>query len=280
MIKINKIEIVPLFPIERQKLLELLRNLSPDQWNKETICTGWSIKDIVQHLLKDDIGVISRKRDGYKIPNSSKMDFKSQEDFVTYINSANQAWVEISRTFSPKLLIDLLEQTGNWLNAYWETIDLDKVESRVSWIGEDLLPNWFNVAREYTERWLHQMQIREASDAPLLYDPELFHPLIQCYMLSLPLAYKDVLTDIGNKIKFTVEGDSGGTWELQRIEAEWCLSELEPIGPYQAEITIDQDSLWRHLSRGIQFDDLLTKVKSTGDQNLVKPFFKAISIIS
>ncbi|HEX3202686.1 MAG TPA: hypothetical protein VHW42_12245 [Actinomycetes bacterium] len=36
----------------------------------------------------------------------------------------------------------------------------------VSWVGPDPAPNWLDVAREYSERWTHQQQIRDAAEIP------------------------------------------------------------------------------------------------------------------
>ena len=91
------------------------------------------------------------------MPSSSTKEFKSNKEFVEYINTKNQEWVEISRSLSPQILIDLLELTGQLTHDYWKTVDQNKVETSVSWVSSDeKLPNWVDIAREYTERWLHQ----------------------------------------------------------------------------------------------------------------------------
>ena len=109
MLNVKPVIVTNLFPLERRALLDLLKTLNDKQWNSDTICKGWNVKDIVQHLLKDDIGILSRKRDGFRLPNSSTKEFKSNREFVDYINSQNQEWVNISKSFSPQLLIDFLK---------------------------------------------------------------------------------------------------------------------------------------------------------------------------
>jgi len=54
-----------LFPLERRALLQLLRELDEQAWHTPTVCAGWSVKDIAQHLLADDLGILSRKRDSF-----------------------------------------------------------------------------------------------------------------------------------------------------------------------------------------------------------------------
>jgi hypothetical protein len=43
---------------------------------------------------------------------------------------------------------------------------LGKEDFSVARAGEEASLNWFNIAREYSERSLHQQQIREAVGAP------------------------------------------------------------------------------------------------------------------
>jgi hypothetical protein len=38
----------------------------------------------------------------------------------------------------------------------------------VTWAGPEPAPIWLDIAREYTERWLHQAQVRDATRNPPL----------------------------------------------------------------------------------------------------------------
>lgn len=42
------------------------------------------------------------------------------------------------------------------------------------------MPAWMQIAREYSEQWLHRDQIRDAAGAAPLYARELFHPNRPC----------------------------------------------------------------------------------------------------
>jgi uncharacterized protein (TIGR03083 family) len=42
---------------EREDLLELLEGLSPDEWREPSLCTGWTVHDVVAHVLSyDELG--------------------------------------------------------------------------------------------------------------------------------------------------------------------------------------------------------------------------------
>ncbi len=59
--------VIDLFPLERQSLLQLLAQLSEEEWYQPTVCAGWTVKDIALHVLGDDIGLLSRKRDAFEL---------------------------------------------------------------------------------------------------------------------------------------------------------------------------------------------------------------------
>lgn len=40
---------------ERADLLRTLRGLTPDQWDHPTLCTGWSVRDLVAHVVDYDM---------------------------------------------------------------------------------------------------------------------------------------------------------------------------------------------------------------------------------
>jgi hypothetical protein len=280
MLNVKPVIATDLFPVERKALLDLLGTFNNDQWFSNTTCAEWSVKDIVQHLLKDDVGILSRKRDKFRIPSSSTKEFRSNKEFVEYINTKNQEWVETSRSFSPQILIDLLELTGQLTYDYWKTVDQHKIEAFVSWVSSDeKLPNWVDIAREYTERWLHQSHIREAIKTPLLYETTLFNPFIRAYMLALPLSYKLVGTREGNVIKIIVEGNAGGVWSLKLGQNDWELYDTELENPV-TEITINQDVVWRLFSKGLDKEKAKESVKIMGDQSLGTAFFNTVSLIA
>ena len=66
------------------------------------------MKDLAQHLLGDDIGVLSRQRDGqpgFAIATQGGGP-PSWEEIVAAVNANNALWVEATRRISPRLLIE------------------------------------------------------------------------------------------------------------------------------------------------------------------------------
>ena len=73
-----------------------------------------------------------------------------------------------ARRMSPRLLRELLALIGPDVEAYFSSLDLEAIGGPVSWAGPDSSPVWFDIAREFTERWHHQQQIRDATGQPPL----------------------------------------------------------------------------------------------------------------
>ena len=57
----------------------------------------------------------------------------------------------------------------------------------VSWAAPDVqAPAWLDVAREYTEGWVHQQQVRDAVGRPGADDAELTGAVIDTFLRAVP----------------------------------------------------------------------------------------------
>src|SRR6266699_7008942 len=121
--QVQPIAVIDLFPPERKQLLMLFSELEADDWEKPTICPGWTVKDIGLHLLGDDIGYLSRARDHFNNPFFRNKNLHEWKSLVKSINEANELWVKATARISPKLLTDLLELTGEQFYEYVRTLD-------------------------------------------------------------------------------------------------------------------------------------------------------------
>ena len=120
---VEPIMIIDLFPQERKQLLELFSDLEAEDWERPTICPGWTVKDIGLHLLGDDIGYLSGGRDHFSNPFFRNKDLHEWESLVENINEANELWVKATARVSPMLLSDLLALTGKQFYDYVQSLD-------------------------------------------------------------------------------------------------------------------------------------------------------------
>jgi len=279
-----------LFPKIDGLLLDLLRLLSPDDWEKQTVSPKWRVKDVAAHLLDTPLRGLSIARDGYA-PSAPNID--SPAALAAYIDGLNAEGIAIYRRLSPSVLISLMVVACKQLADYHASREpFAMAPFGVSWAGEEKSANWFDTAREYTERWHHQQQIRLAVNPPNIahpgiMTPELYNPVLDCFMRGLPFAYRNVSATPGTRIRITVSGDCGGSWNLYREERNWVLTEdasAQPAGAVSAEPTaetiIPQEIAWRIFTKGISRDSALSQVQITGDAALALPVLSMVSIVS
>lgn len=279
------IDTVPLFPEERAALLSFLESLSDEQWHIADVYPGWSLKDVVSHLLADDLGRLSRGRDAH---SAATFEFTTPEtfeaDLLEFINRQNQQWVEATRRLSPRLLIDLLRWSGEQSQAYWESLDLEALGEPVSWAGPEPAPVWLDVAREFTERWLHQQHIRENAGAPLLYDEHIFIPVLDTFAHAIPHTYRNIDAPEGTTARLQVTdvgatGRSPQRYDVGHDNARWRLiSSIE--GEPTATVTMPADTAWRLFSKSITPDDARRSATFDGDQALAVKMLDTVAIIA
>lgn len=247
------------------QLIDLLLALAPSDWETQTIAPKWRVKDIVAHLLDTALRNLSFGRDG-EIADAPSI--SSNADLVAFIDRLNEDGVRMYGRLSPRLLISLIEVASRQCADYHLSLDpFALARFAVSWAGEDKSFNWFDIAREYTERWHHQQQIRLAVDRPGILTPALYHPVLDCFMRALPFTYKDVTAPHGTLLQFNVSGECGGSWYLHRASGLWQLA-AAPVGKKISEITIPQEIAWRVFTKGIDRASALKQTTIEGDANL------------
>ena len=270
-----KIVVVDRFAPLRTQLLTLLASLGEDDWARPTAAPCWCVKDVTAHLLGGDIGILSRSRDGFSPPGPA---VESYTELVDLVNRLNQEWVMATRRMSPRLLRELLALMGPEVEAYFSSLDLEAMGGPVSWAGPDSAPVWFDIAREFTERWHHQQQIRDATGQPPLYDPYFLSPVLDTFMRALPHSFRCAAAPEGTVVSLEISGNAGGCWFLIRTGAIWELtleSETEPA----VHVILPQDTAWRMFTKGVDPEAAQASALVRGDATLASSIFRTVSVI-
>ncbi len=148
----------------------------------------------------------------------------------------------------------------------------------VSWAGEEESPNWFHTAREFTERWHHQQQIRVAVNKPGIMTREFYFPVLDCFMRALPYTYRNVEAVPGSLAQFNISGECGGNWYLLRGDDAWKLI-ASSAGEKISETSIPQEIAWRIFTKGIAREEARSQVQVLGDETIGLHILKMISIV-
>lgn len=277
---LDSIQTLSLFPEERAALLNVLAGLTPEQWAAPTVCAGWSVKDIAAHLLGDDLGLLSGRRDGFRSPDGQGVNFGQWDELIGFINRQNAAWVAAMRRLSPQVLIDLLRMTGEQTQALFESFDPQAVGGTVNWVSPLPGPVWMEMAREYTERWTHQQHIRDTVKQPGLKDRRMFGPVLDAFSRALPRAYENVAAAPGTRVVCAITGPAGGTWVLVYEPHGWVQYVHEAVDPpAHSTVTLDQETAWRLFTRGISREAALEQTVITGDRELGTHLLDTVSML-
>jgi uncharacterized protein (TIGR03083 family) len=260
-------------------LLEVLRGLAPEAWALPTACTGWSVKDLAAHLLGGNIGRLSFQRD--KIQKAGPTSpIETTAELIAWIDARNQAWVEVARGISPALLVDFLEITDKQLYEFFNSLPLEARSGvPVAWAGEAASTNWFDIGREYTEKWFHQQQIREAVGVDGIVERKWLYPVMEICVRALPYTYR--LTDApeGTTLTLEVSGEAGSMWTLSRHDRGWQLFEGGSDAP-ATRIQLSDDSAWRLFSKGLGEEALRERISIEGDIALGEVVYDLIAIMA
>ena len=275
---VEPVYLIELFPGLHQELMRLLGGLDEADWSRPTACALWSVKDIVAHLLDTGLRRLSSGRDGF-MP-APEGGIASYPDLVAYLNRLNAEWVAATRRLSPPVLLALMDVMAPQVHAFFGSLDPHaQAQFGVAWAGEESSPVWFDIGREYTERWLHQQQIREAVGAPGLLGREWLYPALDIFMRALPHTYRAIPAEPGQSIHFAIRGEAGGDWTLRRQGQGWSLFTGRDDRP-AARVSLDQENAWRLFSKGLSPEAARRSVRIEGDPRLGEPVFGALAVMA
>ncbi|HJV18282.1 MAG TPA: maleylpyruvate isomerase N-terminal domain-containing protein [Sediminibacterium sp.] len=269
---------LPLFPLLDQHLLSLLQELNPEEWNQPTIAKQWTVKDIAAHLLDGNLRGLSVSRDGYLGVTPGAI--HTYQELVAFLNSLNHQWTDAAKRLSPPLLIGLLEWSGKQYYEHLCTLKpFDEAVFGVAWAGQEQSENWFHIAREYTEKFIHQQQIRDALGKAPLFSEDLFLPFIRTFMYALPVVYRSSTAPEGTIIALQIGSGAQNEHRIIRMNNEWILTAYSDA-PAISTIQMSPDTAWKVFSKGITPATALEQVAIYGNADLGRTALNMIAVMA
>lgn len=271
------VDTIPLFRPLLAELLGLLRGLSPDDWERRTVAGSWRVADVATHLLDGDLRRLSATRDGHALTRG--LAISDTRDVLALVNGLNATGVAWGARLSRGLLVDLLAVSGEWIVTHFGTLPPHgRAAFSVAWAGEDASENWMDVGREYTERWHHQMQIREAVGARGLLEERWLTPVLELSLRALPRAYAAVEAPEGTAVEFAVYGRPEGTWTVARNGGAWVLG-AGADERAAARVVALPEHAWKLFFNALPRDRALAALEISGDPRLVDPLLRARAVM-
>jgi len=257
-------------------LVELLEGLSEHDWEQRTVHPQRSVKDLVAHLLHGSLRRVTGIRDRYQRPGP---EIQSAEDLVAFIQQDNREFMVGMRRISPRILIELIRTYDEELVALFARMDPQARGLGVVWAGEWSSPNWFDIAREYTEKWHHQQQIRDATGRPPLYAADLLSPVLETFARGFPFAFRDLEFPEGTSLSIQTTGYVSCSWTLVREPAHWSLwCGMDPGS--STLLSLPAEVAWRIWTKSMDHDEAREQISIKGDPSFVDPFLSFVAIMA
>jgi uncharacterized protein (TIGR03083 family) len=259
-----------------EKLTDLLSALAPSEWELQTVAPLWKVRDVAAHLLDTALRKLSLVRDSCYVEATG---VRSQQDVISLVNRLNLEGVTVYRRLSPQVLIAMMKLATKQSAEFHESLDpFAAATFNVSWAGEETSLNWFDTARELTERWHHQQQIRLATHRPGIMTRDLYHPVLDCFLRGLPHAFLEVEASPGTVLVVEISGECGGQWFLERGPATWNL--VPGSGSdFTARVIVPQELAWRLFTKGVDRSSARAQLEFEGDRDLGEKILHLTAIV-
>ncbi|GAA3173573.1 MULTISPECIES: maleylpyruvate isomerase family mycothiol-dependent enzyme [Streptomyces] len=262
-----------LFAAEHAALMDTLRGLAPGDWEREAV-PGWSVRDLVAHLLGDFYGRLGRDRDGHRGGPAPA----PGETLEGFIHRINQEWVDAHRRVSAAALTGTVDLVGGQVADFFGSVDLGRASLGVSWAGADPAPMWLDSARDLTEFWTHRQQIRHAAGQETDPDPRSLSVVLDTFLRALPHTLRGTAAPSGTQVQVGIGGPAGGTWTATAVAGGWSLAEPDTGRP-AARLGLDAESAWRLCTRGISPATAFASARVDGDRRLAEAACRIVSVV-
>jgi uncharacterized protein (TIGR03083 family) len=257
-------------------LLELLGGFSDEDWTRPTVHADRNVKDLTAHLLQGSLFRVSALRDGYHAQASAPI--ASREQLTELVQRNNREFLAGMRRVSPRILRELCERYDSELVSLFAALDPQAPGLGVVWAGEWVSPNWFDIAREYTEKWHHQQQLRDATGRPPLYAPELLVPALETFCRALPHAYRQLSLPDGVALGITLGEPAALGWTLRRQRNAWQLF-AGADATALTSVSLSPDLAWRLWTRGVSKAAARGGIQVVGDPAHAEPLLDCVAIL-
>jgi hypothetical protein len=136
-----------------------------------------------------------------------------------------------------------------------------------------------HIAREYTERWMHQQHIRDAVGQPGLKERVWFAPVLDTFARALPHTLRAVAAPSGTTVRLVITGEAGGAWQARKLDDAWAFT-AEIVPSPDATLTLDQETAWRLFTKGLSKDAAMPHVIIEGDTGLAAGVLDMVTILA
>lgn len=257
-----------------EAISELVTPLSEGEWNRATECPGWSVRDVVSHLigmecelLGDPRPIHSLPRDIYHVRDEISRHMEIQVD-VRRHHTGPEMTSELEYT-----LIRRSRQLRNEKKGPQDEVpSLLPFGPKKITLERQLMLRAFDV-------WVHEQDLRRALDKPGNLDSPGAHVARDVLLDGLP---KVVAKDAGAPPESAVAFDVSGPVEFMRTvrvdkQGKGAVDESPSLGP-AVTLSLDWETYLRLACGRARHDAVADRVKTDGDTELADAILRHFAV--
>ncbi|PKP53486.1 MAG: hypothetical protein CVT92_04110 [Bacteroidetes bacterium HGW-Bacteroidetes-1] len=274
------IETLSLFEDLNQELIYFLADLQPNEWLLPSPINGRTVKDLASHLVDGSLRRISMQRDHFF--EQSENDLSYLPDLINHVQTLNQQWIIATRRLSPRILVEILKKYEQEVFELYSRLKSDdEALFPVAWAYQDRSLNWFDIARDYTEKWHHQMQMRMAVNQPLLMSERFLTPVYETFLLALPAHLDRKASDYRDHLlEVEITGEIRMRFSFINKSSQWSSIENNNVN-FDTRITIPASVGWiLFTNTDLEKEKYIHQITITGNQELAMAVLSLTTVLS
>ncbi|MCS0601788.1 maleylpyruvate isomerase family mycothiol-dependent enzyme [Streptomyces sp. LP11] len=254
-----------------EAISELAQSLVDGEWNRRTPCPGWSVRDIVSHVIGLDCEMLGDPRPIHSLPSDL---FHVATEHQRYM----EMQVDVRRHHTAPEMTAELEYTVIRRNRQLRNESREPGTLVRGPLGTEITLEQAYRTRAF-DVWVHEQDLRTALGRPGNLDSPGAYVVRDVLLGALPkVVAKDAQAPRSSAIVFDVHGPVEFLRTIRvDIQGRGTLETAPALGP-AATLTLDWET-YVHLACGrVTADAVTDRVKTEGDQDLAAAILRHFAV--
>ncbi|MEU6403885.1 maleylpyruvate isomerase family mycothiol-dependent enzyme [Streptomyces sp. NPDC046985] len=254
-----------------EAISELVTPLAEGEWNRRTPCPGWSVRDLVSHVIGMDCEALGDPRPIHSLPRDL---FHVATEHQRY----TEMQVDVRRHHTAPEMTSELEYTVIRRNRQLRNDSRDPGTKVRGPLGRDITLEEAMRYRAF-DIWVHEQDLRAALGRPGDLDSPGAHVARDCLLEALPGVVAEkagaprssaIVFDVHGPVEFlrTIRVDAQGRGTLESAPA---------LGP-AATLTLDWETYVRLACGRVTRNAVADRVKTEGDAELTDAILRNFTV--
>ncbi|GAA3373422.1 maleylpyruvate isomerase family mycothiol-dependent enzyme [Streptomyces sannanensis] len=254
-----------------EAIAELMQPLAEGNWNRATPCPGWSVRDIVSHVIGMDCEMLGDPRPIHSLPRDL---FHVRTDFARYM----EMQVDVRRHHTAPEMLAELEYTIIRRSRQLRNETRDPETSVRAPLGAEQTLELAMRMRAF-DVWVHEQDLRTALGVPGNLDSPGAHVTRDVLLQALPkVVAKDAGAPAGTAVVFDVHGPVEFLRTV-RVDANGrgTVDGAPSLGP-AVTLAMDWETYVRLACGRVRPHTVADRIKAEGDQELADAILASFAV--